>query len=180
MRYHVVILFLPNKAIKRLVVLAIPSANQVHKWVHLRSEETNRKTTQLSPAQTDNLQNHALNNSLWFKAFRGRAGQRRQAVPGHSHPPLSSLQPCAPTMPSWCCKALMGSHLHLLRGLVWRAVGTAASGMENGTSPSLGKSAIAPVNRIQVTTSDNCVVIFSKISHSYCTMAKKTFPLHKC
>ncbi|KAF5914019.1 hypothetical protein HPG69_010177 [Diceros bicornis minor] len=47
--------------------------------------------------------------------------------------------------------------------------------MGNSTSSSLGKSATAPVNQIQETISDNCVVIFSKTSCSYCTMAKKLF-----
>ncbi|XP_075384690.1 glutaredoxin 2 [Tenrec ecaudatus] len=52
--------------------------------------------------------------------------------------------------------------------------GTAASGMGSNTS-SVEKSAAAPVNQIQETISDNCVVIFSKTSCSYCTMAKKLF-----
>uniref|UniRef100_A0A9L0RL94 Glutaredoxin-2, mitochondrial n=1 Tax=Equus caballus TaxID=9796 RepID=A0A9L0RL94_HORSE len=47
--------------------------------------------------------------------------------------------------------------------------------MGNITSSSLGNSATAPVNQIQETISDNCVVIFSKTSCSYCTMAKKLF-----
>ncbi|EPY80039.1 glutaredoxin 2 isoform 1 [Camelus ferus] len=34
---------------------------------------------------------------------------------------------------------------------------------------------MAPVTQIQETISDNCVVIFSKTSCSYCTMAKKLF-----
>lgn len=56
-----------------------------------------------------------------------------------------------------------------------RAAGTAASGMGNSTSSSLGKSEATPVKQIQETISDNCVVIFSKTSCSYCTMAKKIF-----
>ncbi|XP_047377180.1 glutaredoxin 2 isoform X1 [Sciurus carolinensis] len=56
-----------------------------------------------------------------------------------------------------------------------RAAGAAAPGMGNSTSSSLGKSETTPVNQIQETISDNCVVIFSKTSCSYCTMAKKIF-----
>ncbi|XP_039315907.2 glutaredoxin 2 isoform X1 [Saimiri boliviensis] len=55
------------------------------------------------------------------------------------------------------------------------AAGAAGCGMEGNTSSSLGNSAAAPVNQIQETISDNCVVIFSKTSCSYCTMAKKLF-----
>ncbi|XP_021503156.1 glutaredoxin 2 isoform X2 [Meriones unguiculatus] len=47
--------------------------------------------------------------------------------------------------------------------------------MGNSTSSSLGKSASSPVNQIQETISNNCVVIFSKTSCSYCSMAKKIF-----
>ncbi|XP_008266947.1 glutaredoxin 2 isoform X1 [Oryctolagus cuniculus] len=47
--------------------------------------------------------------------------------------------------------------------------------MEGSISPSLEKSSAAPVNLIQETISDNCVVIFSKTTCSYCTMAKKLF-----
>uniref|UniRef100_A0A8D1ZBS3 Glutaredoxin-2, mitochondrial n=2 Tax=Sus scrofa TaxID=9823 RepID=A0A8D1ZBS3_PIG len=47
--------------------------------------------------------------------------------------------------------------------------------MGNHTSSSLGNTAAAPVNQIQETISNNCVVIFSKTSCSYCTMAKKLF-----
>ncbi|XP_058286339.1 glutaredoxin 2 isoform X3 [Hylobates moloch] len=47
--------------------------------------------------------------------------------------------------------------------------------MESNTSSSLENLATAPVNQIQETISDNCVVIFSKTSCSYCTMAKKLF-----
>ncbi|KAM7050125.1 glutaredoxin 2 isoform 1-T1 [Molossus nigricans] len=53
--------------------------------------------------------------------------------------------------------------------------GSAASRMGNSMSSSLGKPAAAPVTQIQETISDNCVVIFSKTSCSYCTMAKKLF-----
>ncbi|XP_049723919.1 glutaredoxin 2 isoform X3 [Elephas maximus indicus] len=53
--------------------------------------------------------------------------------------------------------------------------GAAASGMGSNISSSWGKSAVAPMNQIQETISDNCVVIFSKTSCSYCTMAKKLF-----
>ncbi|CAD7680033.1 unnamed protein product [Nyctereutes procyonoides] len=58
-------------------------------------------------------------------------------------------------------------------GRLGGAAGAAASGMGNSTSSSA--SAPAPVNQIQETISDNCVVIFSKTSCSYCTMAKKLF-----
>ncbi|XP_059533678.1 glutaredoxin 2 isoform X2 [Myotis daubentonii] len=47
--------------------------------------------------------------------------------------------------------------------------------MGNSTSSTWGKPAAAPVNQIQETISDNCVVIYSKTSCSYCTMAKKLF-----
>ncbi|XP_045153976.1 glutaredoxin 2 isoform X2 [Echinops telfairi] len=60
-------------------------------------------------------------------------------------------------------------------GVLGGTAGTAASGMGSNTSSSLEKSATAPVNQIQETISDNCVVIFSKTSCSYCTMAKKLF-----
>lgn len=50
-----------------------------------------------------------------------------------------------------------------------------AARMGNSTSSSLGKSASSPVNQIQETISNNCVVIFSKTSCSYCSMAKKIF-----
>ncbi|XP_012372589.1 glutaredoxin-2, mitochondrial-like [Octodon degus] len=46
--------------------------------------------------------------------------------------------------------------------------------MGNSTS-SLEKSATTPLNQIQEIISDNCVLIFSKTSCSYCTMAKKIF-----
>uniref|UniRef100_A0A8C2VLW2 Glutaredoxin-2, mitochondrial n=2 Tax=Chinchilla lanigera TaxID=34839 RepID=A0A8C2VLW2_CHILA len=46
--------------------------------------------------------------------------------------------------------------------------------MGNSAS-SLGNSAPTPLNQIQETISSNCVVIFSKTSCSYCTMAKKIF-----
>ncbi|XP_024206453.2 glutaredoxin 2 isoform X2 [Pan troglodytes] len=52
---------------------------------------------------------------------------------------------------------------------------SAAWRMESNTSSSLENLATAPVNQIQETISDNCVVIFSKTSCSYCTMAKKLF-----
>ncbi|XP_017354117.1 glutaredoxin 2 isoform X1 [Cebus imitator] len=55
------------------------------------------------------------------------------------------------------------------------AAEVAASGMESNTSSSLENLATAPLNQIQETISDNCVVIFSKTSCSYCTMAKKLF-----
>ncbi|KAL1775446.1 glutaredoxin 2 isoform X1 [Sigmodon hispidus] len=50
-----------------------------------------------------------------------------------------------------------------------------AGRMGNSTSLSMGKSATTPVNQIQETISNNCVVIFSKTSCSYCSMAKKIF-----
>ncbi|XP_023488230.1 glutaredoxin 2 isoform X1 [Equus caballus] len=72
---------------------------------------------------------------------------------------------------SWLRAARTGTRLVWTRS--WS--GAAASGMGNITSSSLGNSATAPVNQIQETISDNCVVIFSKTSCSYCTMAKKLF-----
>ncbi|XP_036998796.2 glutaredoxin 2 [Artibeus jamaicensis] len=59
-------------------------------------------------------------------------------------------------------------------GLAGR-LGEAASRMGSSMSSSLGKPAATPVSQIQETISDNCVVIFSKTSCSYCTMAKKLF-----
>ncbi|ERE73061.1 glutaredoxin-2 [Cricetulus griseus] len=47
--------------------------------------------------------------------------------------------------------------------------------MGNNTSSSVGKSTATPVKQIQETISNNCVVIFSKTSCSYCSMAKKIF-----
>ncbi|XP_059947430.1 glutaredoxin 2 isoform X4 [Mesoplodon densirostris] len=55
------------------------------------------------------------------------------------------------------------------------AAGVSASGMGNSTSSSMGNTAATPMNQIQETISNNCVVIFSKTSCSYCTMAKKLF-----
>ncbi|XP_055966590.1 glutaredoxin 2 isoform X3 [Sorex fumeus] len=46
--------------------------------------------------------------------------------------------------------------------------------MGSSTSSSLRKP-VAPVTQIQETISNNCVVIFSKTSCAYCTMAKKLF-----
>ncbi|XP_011359157.1 glutaredoxin 2 [Pteropus vampyrus] len=43
------------------------------------------------------------------------------------------------------------------------------------SSSSLEKPGTAPADQIQETISDNCVVIFSKTSCSYCTMAKELF-----
>ncbi|XP_054432555.1 glutaredoxin 2 [Pteronotus mesoamericanus] len=51
----------------------------------------------------------------------------------------------------------------------------AASRMGNSMSSSLGKPGATPMSQIQETVSNNCVVIFSKTSCSYCTMAKKLF-----
>ncbi|XP_034523072.1 glutaredoxin 2 isoform X1 [Ailuropoda melanoleuca] len=80
---------------------------------------------------------------------------------------------------SWPSLALRGTRLVRSgsgsAGRLGRAAGAAVSGMGNSTSSSLGKSATAPVNQIQETISDNCVVIFSKTSCSYCAMAKKLF-----
>ncbi|EHA99973.1 Glutaredoxin-2, mitochondrial [Heterocephalus glaber] len=86
---------------------------------------------------------------------------------------------------SWGRAALAGSRLvgsrsasagqpHRAAGAGGTATSEYAAGMGNSTS-SLGKSATTPVNQIQETISDNCVVIFSKTSCSYCTMAKKIF-----
>ncbi|KAK2503408.1 hypothetical protein MC885_002035 [Smutsia gigantea] len=47
--------------------------------------------------------------------------------------------------------------------------------MGNSVSSSLGKSEATPVNQIQEMISNNCVVIFSKTSCSYCKMAKNLF-----
>ncbi|XP_027469482.1 glutaredoxin 2 isoform X1 [Zalophus californianus] len=80
---------------------------------------------------------------------------------------------------SWRRAALLGTRLvrsgSSPAGRLGGAAGAAASGMGNSTSSSWGKSATVPVNQIQETISDNCVVIFSKTSCSYCTMAKKLF-----
>ncbi|XP_041504655.1 glutaredoxin 2 [Microtus oregoni] len=79
---------------------------------------------------------------------------------------------------SWRCASSVGRRLVASgSSLTWRrsAAGAAGSGMGNGTSSSLGKSASTPVNQIQETISNNCVVIFSKTSCSYCSMAKKIF-----
>ncbi|XP_043857507.1 glutaredoxin 2 isoform X2 [Dromiciops gliroides] len=57
----------------------------------------------------------------------------------------------------------------------WRSNVSVTVGMGNRTSSSMDKSEIAPINQIQETISHNCVVIFSKTSCSYCTMAKKLF-----
>lgn len=55
------------------------------------------------------------------------------------------------------------------------AAASSALGMGNNKSSPLGKSASTPASQIQETISDNCVVIFSKTSCSYCAMAKKIF-----
>ncbi|XP_032477601.1 glutaredoxin 2 isoform X1 [Phocoena sinus] len=60
-------------------------------------------------------------------------------------------------------------------GRLHGAAGVSASGMGNSTSSSLGNTATTPMNQIQEIISNNCVVIFSKTSCSYCTMAKKLF-----
>ncbi|XP_077013402.1 glutaredoxin 2 isoform X1 [Tamandua tetradactyla] len=60
--------------------------------------------------------------------------------------------------------------------LAVRRLSRCRCGCRMGSSTSsLGKSASAPVNQIQETISDNCVVIFSKTSCSYCTRAKNLF-----
>ncbi|XP_004578860.3 glutaredoxin 2 [Ochotona princeps] len=78
---------------------------------------------------------------------------------------------------SWRHTARVGTQLFRRGGgAAQRLVGTArAAGMGSSTSPSLGSSAASPANQIQETISDNCVVIFSKTTCSYCTMAKKLF-----
>ncbi|XP_008834435.1 glutaredoxin 2 [Nannospalax galili] len=79
---------------------------------------------------------------------------------------------------SWLRAASAGTRLLANRSSVGGrrgAMGAAGSGMGNNTSTSLGNSATTPVKQIQETISDNCVVIFSKTSCSYCTMAKKIF-----
>ncbi|XP_045392307.1 glutaredoxin 2 isoform X1 [Lemur catta] len=79
----------------------------------------------------------------------------------------------------WRGAALAGTRLarsgSCSPGRLGGAAGAAASGMGSSVSSSLGKSATAPVNQIQETISDHCVVIFSKTSCSYCKMAKKLF-----
>ncbi|XP_059982968.1 glutaredoxin 2 isoform X2 [Lagenorhynchus albirostris] len=60
-------------------------------------------------------------------------------------------------------------------GRLQGAAGVSASGMGNSTSSSLGNTATTPMNQIQEIISNNCVVIFSKTSCSYCTMAKTLF-----
>ncbi|XP_043342262.1 glutaredoxin 2 isoform X3 [Cervus canadensis] len=79
----------------------------------------------------------------------------------------------------WRRAALVGTRLVRVRSSsAGRLEGPAVisgSGMGNSTSSSLGNAATAPVNQIQETISNNCVVIFSKTSCSYCTMAKKLF-----
>ncbi|XP_048354276.1 glutaredoxin 2 isoform X2 [Sphaerodactylus townsendi] len=47
--------------------------------------------------------------------------------------------------------------------------------MGNSTSTTADLSNVAVANQIQETISDNCVVIFSKTTCSYCNMAKKLF-----
>uniref|UniRef100_A0A8D0LA50 Glutaredoxin 2 n=1 Tax=Sphenodon punctatus TaxID=8508 RepID=A0A8D0LA50_SPHPU len=47
--------------------------------------------------------------------------------------------------------------------------------MGNSTSTSVDLSNAATVNQIQETIADNCVVIFSKSTCSYCRMAKQLF-----
>ncbi|XP_042782350.1 glutaredoxin 2 isoform X2 [Panthera leo] len=112
------------------------------------------------------------------RACGGRTRRRRRALRGRGRRALRSPRAGAPIM-SWWRAALPGTQL-IRRGSgsarqLGQAAGAAASGMGNSTSSSLGKSATAPVNQIQETISDNCVVIFSKTSCSYCTMAKKLF-----
>ncbi|KAM9706568.1 glutaredoxin 2 isoform 3-T5 [Dama dama] len=79
----------------------------------------------------------------------------------------------------WRRAALVGTRLVRVRsssaGRLEGPAGISGSGMGNSTSSSLGNAATAPVNQIQETISNNCVVIFSKTSCSYCTMAKKLF-----
>ncbi|KAL6038837.1 hypothetical protein STEG23_017064 [Scotinomys teguina] len=62
-----------------------------------------------------------------------------------------------------------------MRKLNQKLVGLPQERMGNSTSSSVEKSATTPVNQIQETISNNCVVIFSKTSCSYCSMAKKIF-----
>ncbi|XP_004619979.1 glutaredoxin 2 [Sorex araneus] len=59
-------------------------------------------------------------------------------------------------------------------GRLGGAARVATSRMGSSTSSSMRKPA-APVTQIQETISNNCVVIFSKTSCAYCTMAKKLF-----
>ncbi|XP_014334192.1 glutaredoxin 2 isoform X2 [Bos mutus] len=79
----------------------------------------------------------------------------------------------------WRRAALVGTRLIPVRsssaGRLEGPAGISGSGMGNSTSSSLGNAATAPVNQIQETISNNCVVIFSKTSCSYCRMAKNLF-----
>ncbi|XP_057585212.1 glutaredoxin 2 isoform X1 [Hippopotamus amphibius kiboko] len=79
----------------------------------------------------------------------------------------------------WRRAALLGTRLvrsgSSSAGRLKGSAGVSGSGMGNRTSSSLGNAATTPMNQIQETISDNCVVIFSKTSCSYCTMAKKLF-----
>ncbi|XP_077680540.1 glutaredoxin 2 isoform X2 [Eretmochelys imbricata] len=60
---------------------------------------------------------------------------------------------------------------------LWGALRAAGSRLRMGNNPStsMGLSNAATVNKIQETISDNCVVIFSKTTCTYCKMAKKLF-----
>uniref|UniRef100_G1T510 Glutaredoxin-2, mitochondrial n=3 Tax=Oryctolagus cuniculus TaxID=9986 RepID=G1T510_RABIT len=105
----------------------------------------------------------------------GGAGRSRRAAGRRRPGPLCSSRPRALTM-SWRRTALAATQLFRSgRGATRHFAGEAGAGMEGSISPSLEKSSAAPVNLIQETISDNCVVIFSKTTCSYCTMAKKLF-----
>uniref|UniRef100_K9IGY8 Glutaredoxin-2, mitochondrial n=2 Tax=Desmodus rotundus TaxID=9430 RepID=K9IGY8_DESRO len=75
----------------------------------------------------------------------------------------------------WSRASLLRTRLVRSGSCLVGRLGGAASRMGNSISSSLGKPAATPVSQIQETISDNCVVIFSKTSCSYCTMAKKLF-----
>ncbi|XP_036203058.1 glutaredoxin-2, mitochondrial-like [Myotis myotis] len=75
----------------------------------------------------------------------------------------------------WRCAVLVGTLLAWSGSGLAGRLSRAASRMGNSTSWTWGKPAAAPMNQIQETISDNCVVIYSKTSCSYCNMAKKLF-----
>nr|XP_058897586.1 glutaredoxin 2 isoform X2 [Kogia breviceps] len=91
------------------------------------------------------------------------AARRGRGLPGRGRRRVYSRWPSATAM-YWRRAALVGTRFV-----------RSGSRMGNSTSSSLGNTATTPMNQIQETISNNCVVIFSKTSCSYCTMAKKLF-----
>ncbi|XP_058897593.1 glutaredoxin 2 isoform X1 [Kogia breviceps] len=106
------------------------------------------------------------------------AARRGRGLPGRGRRRVYSRWPSATAM-YWRRAALVGTRFvrsgSRSAGRLEGAAGVSASGMGNSTSSSLGNTATTPMNQIQETISNNCVVIFSKTSCSYCTMAKKLF-----